>query len=832
MAKLAIAHVSAIGDRRTRTRPRHDPMWSPLSMRQMTLAAVVWLAGCASGALPPGLGRMPPGVLVQCEDLELGKEWHFQTVKVTGWSGRGYVVDAVVPRVARTVVSGDVLVPEANTYNVWVHAYLGHRSKPKGCDRSLVLEINRTLLDTTHRGLTGCRFAWELAGTIDVGDNRKAHLRIHDRGDSWAIVDCILLTHDLTFRPEGWTGNSERGATMQQQITAKSIPMPAATPASYPAAARNHVEEVVDSRHSYDVVMGGTLDGFNTVRYTPTYSGYMQQLSAFEPNESLRLENVGEVDVIAPRIVVNGRRNWHSADEILGSVLRPGMADAEKAMAIWAWQSSIEVICHENNKRVGPPFPDDHSNPSRNGFRERADPVRSANCYYCSGCSLSAANFVILCRHAGLTARAIWICPQDRYATHCIAEVWHDGGWHVYDTEKGSFYLKRDNTTLASYKEIHEDIGLAERTHIATFANKDMRDANSEIDRHDPPRGMPVEQWLSSMDMVLRPGESFTWRWDHDGKYRIGDNVRNKGFVPNQLANGKLVYKPDLTRMLFRGRGAAERNILAAAEDGRRPNVRPEQPDAAAWLMVKLESPYPIVGGLVGGRFVRRTEQDTVRLFVSVDQSDWVQVWTADRTGEFEHYVAIDEVLNPKPTDERHAYYAKFEFEARDAADAVGVNALSLEADVQMTGTSLPALSVGRNSVVYSDRSGPGRRARITHGWRESSETRPPSPPAAPLTPGNKGEVALDALKAFSWRAAIDPDGEGIADHHIQVFPREDMLHPVSPNFDRITYSSAPEWALPKGWLVAGREYFWRVRARDAWGAWSPWSDLWRFRVK
>ena len=800
---------------------------------QPTIAAgIVWLAYCVAAAVPPGLERMPPGVLVQCEDMELGREWHFQTVKVTGWSGRGYVVDAVVPRVARTVVSGDVLVPEPGTYNVWVHAYLGHRSRPKGCDRSFVIEANQTLLDTTHRGLTGCLFTWELAGAIDVGEGRKAHIRIHDRGDSWAIVDCILLTHDLGFRPKGWIGNSERQAAMEQQVTATVIPMPAAEPAVYETAAREHVEEVTGAEHTYEVVMGGTLDGFNTVRYTGTYGGYMQQLAGFEPNGYLRLENVGEADAIAPRVVVNGRRNWHSADEILGSILRPEMSDAEKAMAIWAWQSSIEVICHENNKRVGPPFPDDRSNPSRNGFKERADPVRAANCYYCSGCSLSAANYVTLCRHAGLTARAIWICPQDRYATHCIAEVRHEGGWHAYDTEKASFYLKRDNTTLASYKEIHEDIGLAERTHIGTFANKEMFDAKSEIERNYPPRGMPVEQWLSTMDMVLRPGESFTWRWDHCGKYRVGDNSRNKGFVPNQLANGKLVYTPDLTRMLFRGRDAAERNILTVAEDGRQPNVRPEQPGTPAWVMIKLESPYPIVGGLIGGRFVRRSEQDSVRVFVSVDRSDWIQVWTADSTGEFEHFVSIDEVLNPKPTDERHTYYAKIEFEAKNAVDAVGLNGLYLEADVQMTGTSLPALSVGRNSVVYSDRSGPGRRVRVTHGWRESSETKPPRPPDAPTTPGNGKAVALDALDAFSWQAAIDPDGEGIADYHIQVFPRRDMLHPVSPNFDRITHSSEPQWPLPKGWLVADREYFWRVRARDAWGAWSPWSDLWQFRVK
>jgi len=413
----------------------------------MALSVVCAALGAAPEA-PPGVGHMPPGVLVQCEDLDLGKEWHFQKVKVTGWSGRGYVVDAVVPRVARTTVSGDVLLPRAGSYNVWTHAYLGHRNKPKGCDRSLVVEINRTLLDTTHRGLTGCRFTWELSGAVEIGDDCKGRISIHDRGNSWAIVDCILLTDDLTFRPDRWIGNSERHTAMDTQATPTIIPMPAAEPSVHTGAPKEHVEHATSDEHTYDVVMGGTLDGFNTDMYKETYSGYMQMLPTFEPNEYLRIENVGETDIEAPRIAINGRRNWHSADEILAGILKPGMSDAEKAMAIWAWQSSIEVICHENNKRVGPAFPDDGSSPSRNGFRERGDPVRSANCYYCSGCSLSAANFVVLCRHAGLTARAIWICPQHKYATHCIAEVWHDDAWHVYDTEKASFYLKRDTRPL------------------------------------------------------------------------------------------------------------------------------------------------------------------------------------------------------------------------------------------------------------------------------------------------------------------------------------------------------------------------------------------------
>ena len=88
--------------------------------------------------------------------------------------------------------------------------------------------------------------------------------------------------------------------------------------------------------------------------------------------------------------------------------------------------------------------------------------------------------------------------------------------------------------------------------------------------------------------------------------------------------------------------------------------------------------------------------------------------------------------------------------------------------------------------------------------------------------------MGLAAVKELTWEAARDPDGKPIAAYHIQVSPRRDFLHPVSPNFDRII-AGKPEWAVPKGWLVEGRACYWRVRARDAWGAWSPWSATWSF---
>ena len=244
------------------------------------------------------------------------------------------------------------------------------------------------------------------------------------------------------------------------------------------------------------------------------------------------------------------------------------------------------------------------------------------------------------------------------------------------------------------------------------------------------------------------------------------------------------------------------------------------------------------MGGLVGGNFFRETDQDTIRAFLSVHYGEspddrwsaWTEIWSADRTGSFEHYIPLDEALHYKSNPEIHDYRVKFELFAGKKPSSTRLKNLYFETDVQMADTSLPSLSVGLNKVVYRSESSPSARVRIVHGWEESSATVPPTPPPAPREPADGQRVAIRPGMRLSWAAAEDPDGQPIADYHIQVSPREDFLHPVSPNFDRILFTGSTEWEIPEGqWLGGNTTYYWRVRAKDAWGAWSDWSPTWSF---
>lgn len=645
-------------------------------------------------------------------------------------------------------------------------------------------------------------------------------------GPDGSIVQRTILGSQLQIKPEQAGDRDDL-----KGIYCFDLPMVWRMPYVLPGAPREHVEEIADRNHVHRVSMDGTLDGFNTAQYLDTYAGCKRVEPKFEPNEYMVLENIGRTDVVRPRIVIDGRRNWYSADDILSGLFKPGMNDAERAMTIFAFTASMDVQCHDNNRRVGPPYPEAASHPSRGEFKERADPVKAANCYYCSGCQLAAANFTVLCRHAGLPARAIWLCPQNEYENHCVGETWYDGKWHLFDPECRGFYLDRDNTNVASYEALHKDPALAARTQLDGFAARKGHSYVAEFRQYYPPHVMPVEPWVSRMDMTLRPGERFIWRWDHEGKFRAGNNVRNRGYLPYRLANGKLTYRPPLADEIWQ-RGLLAANNLAPVQKGGRTRLQPVVADWPAWVIYKVASCYPIVGGLAGGRFARATANDACRVYVSVRDDDWVEVGSVADTGASETYFPTDPVLNARPNPAIYEYYVKYELCPQSSPGAAAIDEVYLETDVQMAATALPALSVGENQVVYRDESAPARRVRITHGWKESSAARPVSAPRRPLAPADGGEAILTAPIVLRWEKPAAAGSDTIVDYHLQVSPRQDMLYPVSPNLDRLLCSAQPEWPLPEGWLVEGRVYYWRVRCLNQWGVWSQWSPVWKFAVR
>ena len=146
----------------------------------------------------------------------------------------------------------------------------------------------------------------------------------------------------------------------------------------------------------------------------------------------------------------------------------------------------------------------------------------------------------------------------------------------------------------------------------------------------------------------------------------------------------------------------------------------------------------------------------------------------------------------------------------------------------------MPQLRLGHNTLEYSDEN-PHRDLELVAKWQASFDNRPPHRIEEPIFPSDNGGSDHSQF-VFQWPDATDPDGDEIIDYEFQLSDRPDMQFPLSPTFDR--YLSLlhdplrPEFVIPfAGLLNHDTTYYWRVRARDARGAWGEWSDTWRFVV-
>jgi hypothetical protein len=215
-----------------------------------------------------------------------------------------------------------------------------------------------------------------------------------------------------------------------------------------------HVEQIAASRHVYMMRQGGTMDGANC--RSPLGVGMSDGPAikqTWESNRVVRMENVGETDVVNPWLS-NGRNSFRTIDELVSSAVEPGMSDREKALALY-WQQ-IRNRYHwggDNN--------------------ELLDPVKLFNVYGHNTCGNDSICLAGLWKRAGLK-----VTPA-RVVGHCVSQAFFDGRWNLFDGDMHSMYLLRDNRTIACEQDLVRDHDLVRRSHTQGILNPDKR-ANDE----------------------------------------------------------------------------------------------------------------------------------------------------------------------------------------------------------------------------------------------------------------------------------------------------------------------------------------------------------------
>jgi len=578
--------------------------------------------------------------------------------------------------------------------------------------------------------------------------------------------------------------------------------------------------DIAESPHAYELRVDAAVDGVMT-RMPIGYAAYEQ---GWQPNRFVRLENVGDTDLVNPRLVVNGKRKWHSLEDIAREAVGDYTVDRDKARAVW------EFTRH-------------HRFHATTWCAECNDAVKVFNVYGYTLCGNDAVVISDVWQAAGLETR------RGYPVGHSVSEVFYDGEFHLLDGDEHCIYLKRDNRTIASEADIVRDHDLIKRTHTYGILTSDSQARDqfsaSLFGYEGERKGTRKRQTKHTMAFVLRPGESIEWRWDHIGKQYTAGTQPKKGEKRHdgqgnlaawgktayaKLRNGKLRYAPDLDRALSR-KGFADTANIASAQAGAGLHPRSAgQPSHVVW---QVASPYVIVGAKATLRCRRSAAEDQIALSLSPDGKAWEQLWAAgEEQGEFEKRIVFDDKLSLRRKPQ-YSYYLKLDMTAANQPDDVVVKDMSFETDVEMSALALPELEAGLNRVVYEDSTTGQRHARVTHSWTERSAWHPPSVPEL-VSPG-EGAVVEGTRVTFSWSPAEDPDGDKVADYQIQLSAHPDMRWVLSPNFDKLV-SRTPsrgktQWSVPYAGLLNPEErYYWRVRAKDASGVWGGWSDARSFR--
>ncbi len=562
---------------------------------------------------------------------------------------------------------------------------------------------------------------------------------------------------------------------------------------------KSHVQEITAGTQAYKVVQGGTMDGRNC--RTPMGVGMNSEGAFFqtwESNQSVRMENVGDTDVVNPWLS-NGRNNFRNVAEIVHSAITPEMTDAEKAYAIW-----FQEIRHRY-----------HSGGDNN---ELGDPVKVFNVYGYNTCGNDSICLGTLWKGAGFqTAPA-------RALGHCICQVFYDDAWHFLDGDLHCVYLLRDNETVANDIQLARDHDLVKRTHsngiLLVDTQWDGQGTAALYFTECEITGQRAGRADTTMNMVLRPGEAIVWRWGQWDPVKYHGALYTMPKYKHTIYNGLWEYRPELSREIWRQGATTIENIRSGphgltAEDGKTGSI--------VWTM---KSPYVFVGGRI------EADGKGARFFFCQDGKRWQEV-PDNKLAKF------FSIVGPPC----YEYQVKCELGAGASLEAVAIIN-----DVQMAPLALPEMALGENRFTYSDQTPGTRSVRITHEWVERSATRPPTAPEA-VHPEDGGESDGTDI-VFQWTAPEDPDGDGIKDYQFELSRRPDIRFPLSMSFYKLssrTLDAARKWAgggfefsnvkpqytlSEPGLLTPDTTYYWHVRAMDAKGVWGPWSETFSFTAR
>lgn len=422
------------------------------------------------------------------------------------------------------------------------------------------------------------------------------------------------------------------------------------------------------------------------------------------------------------------------------SVIKPGMTDEQKAMAVW---ETVVAFRHQES----PPREYLDTDPCVH------DPIKSFHVYGYNQCCCASAQITALARYAGLEARG-WAITA-----HSVPEVKWDGAWHLLDASLVNYFAKPGGG-VAGVEEIGREVAAFYEQH-PELRNDDaklrqfMRDegwkrgpavlANSQwYDYHGwlpaathgwyatmQEYGRPDQNHLYeygsavgyAVNVQLRKGERLTRNWSNQGlhvnmaegadlntaKTAVGEgdlrySPKFGDLAPGRVGNGVHEYDVPLADGSFRAGALVADNLATKAEaGGAGPAVQVKDAGKPGVLVLRMPSSYVYLGGQLTLDAAVGNGGSVVVSFSDNNGLDWKPVATVSKAGK--------QTIDLKPlVYRRYDYRLKFDL----AGKGTGLNALAVRHDIQHSQRPLPALGEGTNTITFS--AGPQEGTVTVHG--------------------------------------------------------------------------------------------------------------------
>lgn len=262
--------------------------------------------------------------------------------------------------------------------------------------------------------------------------------------------------------------------------------------------------------------------------------------------------------VVHPKVVTSASVDCSSLESIVRDVVKPGMSDQEKLLALYHWFR--RTIYHY--RMMG---------------ADRRDVLRLINSYGSALCGSQAAVFRQLCNAAGLKARVVSGDGGNELG-HTFVEVWYGGSWHAIDTMTSFYVLTRDaRPVIASMADLSADPTLVTKAQqegrcgpeflyclrrrevdyalrqkmvadgmrediawtlfvIAPDENGNPRDIRTfwlKGPKHpsymDPEEAYNARYEPGLLDITLKPNEEYVRLWDNIGRWMTNGNFETAG---------------------------------------------------------------------------------------------------------------------------------------------------------------------------------------------------------------------------------------------------------------------------------------------------------------